>query len=484
MGWGVNNWDKTRRSITVGIALAVLVAAYVQLYQPWQKPLGYSLVADVETQPGRIKVKDITLVPVRQFVEKSNKWNAPAVVIVLPGPSETGTPSMRNVQVFAKGPNIGKIELDDVEVNGNVVIIRREGKFKKVLDDWLSYPGDSFETSIHIYVWYGDTHVGFAAVNYNPKQLAKSNATIYAKPYVHTAEKPKKDGAWSHNSPKAGVYCYNKWRYNYTVFDTAVNLGGKIPILFIYNTSPQSGDAAIIYEITPRHRFYATLGVVLGQEVGPYDIVVKELYTIPYDVKDDSTRINDIYVLGPNKAIWAGVYGRLKVARYDEWEVCHHGSSRFERRTGNVMLQTDIFYLNKDSTGKTLAFSEFVAGATLNMMYSLRKNYAIFTTLAVDPKKRVYLHNYYNDQMRICNDPHIGMVIGAIIAATNSTKPWAIPISIHVDSKETDIEYRNQGAAGYGGVNVAEYVDMYALSVPTNIEGCKVQMPVAYIISR
>jgi hypothetical protein len=261
---------------------------------------------------------------VEPYYARFEPGNIPAVVIILPSARELGKPPMRSIQLSAVGPRLGEVWIDDAEVRGNVVVVRLDGKFGQVLEDWLSFLGNAtgVEPSIRIYLWYGDEYLGFAVVNYNPHRLAGRNLTYVVKAQVATAERPVKpkprEGSGYHLT-RFGLDCRYEWRYNYTVLDTEKEFAGKI-IYFIYNQYLSSGEVTQRLDITIAEKF--TIGLALGYQIGPADFTLKELISICLDWEDNSTAIRALFSVFPEGAFLFGVYGKLTNDRYDEWYIC------------------------------------------------------------------------------------------------------------------------------------------------------------------
>jgi len=102
-----------------------------------------------------------------------DKPDPPYIGVILDNARTIGVPPMRNVQVWAKGPNVGKYEIRDFEARGSVIRIPVNGDFRKALDDWLNSNAADIEVPIEIDVWYGDTHIGFAAAHYVLREVGK-----------------------------------------------------------------------------------------------------------------------------------------------------------------------------------------------------------------------------------------------------------------------------------------------------------------------
>ncbi len=375
-----------RWGIYFGVVLAVLAALYVIFWPSYQTPLGLA-VGVKEVSGAGYKA---TVVTVEPYYARFEPGNIPAVVIILPSARELGKPPMRSIQLSAVGPRLGEVWIDDAEVRGNVVVVRLDGKFGQVLEDWLSFLGNAtgVEPSIRIYIWYGDEYLGFAAVNYNPHRLAGRNLTYVVKAQVTTAERPVKpkprEGSGYHFA-RFDLGCGYEWRYNYTVLDTEKEFAGKIPIYFIYNQYLSSGEVTQRLDITIVDKVYFNIGLALGYQIGPVDFTLKELISQNFDIKDNSTTIRAQFSVLPERAILYGVYGKLTIDRYDEWYVCRdRGVTISASRTGNVMYASKIHYLKKDSSGRTLAFGERLDSSQLSVMLELRNYYRLLTTLRAD----------------------------------------------------------------------------------------------------
>lgn len=494
------------RGVVIGLALAAAAALYVVLKPSYQTPLGVSV--DV--------VKEDSLryrLVVQPYFARYEPSREPAVIVILPPASEVGKPPMRSVQLSAVGPTVGEVWLDDAEVRGNTVVVKLSGKFGQVLDDWVHHLGNAtgVEPSIHVHIWYGDEYWGFAFVNYDPHKLAKRNTTYVVKAQVITSKRPTEGRRpASYNFANFGLDCAYEWRYNFTVLDTEKDLGGRIPILFVYNQYSYSGEVGLNYEITIGSRLYISGALALGYQIGDVGIKITDLITGQWDIKDNTTKIWDYPSVLPEKAYWAGVYGRLTVDRYDEWQVCRDGGRVVgSSRTGKVMYKTHVHYIKKDSAGNTLLFIGAVDSNTLITLLELRKYYKLIRTISAEPST-VYnrkviklgdeLTKYVNSQcssLSLQIDSPVGVIaVGAatLLKGLDFVKKYGwfalIPLSISADFKqfagaELKVDYENLGALRGNGYNVVEYVDLYAISGQVKIsDGCVVDLPVGYIISR
>ncbi|RFA96199.1 hypothetical protein CGL51_05875 [Pyrobaculum aerophilum] len=493
--------------VVLGLAMGVAAALYVLFWPSYQIPLGLGVEVK-EAEPGKYQV---FFQPTYSRYEPSNQ---PAVIIILPSAREVGVPPMRSVQLSAVGPTVGEVWLNDAEVRGNTVVVRLDGKFGEVLDDWLQYLGNATgtEPSIHIHIWYGDEYLGFAAVNYDPHKLAGKNVTYVVKARVVTAErpiKPKPKQSSGYAFAKFGLDCTYEWRYNYTVIDTEKDAGGKIPIFFLYNQYLYSGEVGLDYEIVIGSRFYVSAALALGYEIGNVGFKLTDLLPGQWDIKDNTTTISGRHSVLPEKAFWAGAYGRLTVDRYDEWQICYDGGRVVgASRTGNVMYKTRVHYLKKDSTGKTVVFREGVDANTLATLLELKNYYKIIKSITAEVStaqnpKVINLGELFVSHINSqCSQPlSVDAPVGAIAlgfvallkglqyAKANS---WllAIPLSVDADIKqfagvEYKARYENIGAALGNGYNVVEYVDLYAISNQVKIDNnCVVDLPIGYVISR
>jgi len=496
-----------RWNIYLGIAVGALAVIYAIYWPSYQTPLGLAV--------GLEKVDsnkyELTVEPYYARYEPSSR---PAVIIILPSARELGKPPMRSIQLSAVGPRVGEVLIDDAEVRGNVVIVRLDGKFGQVLEDWLSFLGNAtgVEPSIHIYLWYGDEYLGFAVVNYNPHKLASRNVTYVVKAQVITSEKPVKikprDSSGYHFS-RFGLDCGYEWRYSFTIIDTEKDLGGKIPLFFIYNQYSYSGEIGLSLDITIVDKLYISAGVALGYEIGPVGVTIKELWSASWDIKDNTTRIASQFSVLPEEAYWYGVYGKLTIDRYDEWYVCRdRGVTVSASRTGNVMFATKVHYLRKDSTGRTLAFGERLSASQLLAILELRDYYKLLGTLRADVSsvqspKFLNIGGWMVNQLHtqcpggFSLDAPAGVIIAAGIAVfkgINYIKQnpllLLIPLSVDADfvnkqGVEYKVIYENLGARHNRGYDVVEYVDIYAIASKVKIsDSCEVDLPVGFLISR
>jgi len=223
-------------------------------------------------------------------------------------------------------------------------------------------------------------------------------------------------------------------------------------------------------------------------------------------LKDNSTAIRAQFSVFPEEAFLFGVYGKLTIDRYDEWYICRDsGVTISASRTGNVMYASKIHYLKKDSSGRTLAFGERLDSSQLSVMLELRNYYRLLATLRADVStlqnpilidlgewmtRHLYAH---------CPSltPSVGAPVGFVVAAVKGLSyvrqnPYllAIPISVTGDFANTQgVEYKatyeNVGARYGNGYNVVEYVDIYAFGSKVKVaEGCVVDLPLGYVISR
>lgn len=491
------------RGVVIGLALAAAAALYVVLKPSYQTPLGVS--ADV-VKEGSLRYRLV----VQPYFARYEPGREPAVIVILPPASEVGKPPMRSVQLSAVGPTVGEVWLDDAEVRGNTVVVKLSGKFGQVLDDWVHHLGNAtgVEPSIHVHIWYGDEYWGFAFVNYDPHKLAKRNTTYVVKAQVITSKRPTEGRKpASHNF---GLDCAYEWRYSFTVLDTEKDLGGRIPVLFLYNQYSYSGEVGLNYEITIGSRLYISGALALGHQIGDVDIKITDLIAGQWDIKDNTTTIKAFHSVSPEKAYWVGVYGRLTVDRYDEWQVCRDGGRVVgSSRTGKVMYKTNVYYFRKDASGKTLVFSEGVSTDVLNKVLELRNYYKLFKTITAEVStaqspKIIDLGNiltdYVNSQCPSLSpsfDTPLGIIAVAFTAVVKGVQfvkqnPWlaAIPLSIDADYKqfsgiEYKAQYQNYGGVYKNGYNVVEYVDLYVISSPVKIsDNCVVDLPVGYVISR
>ncbi|MGB9704733.1 MAG: hypothetical protein ACPL3C_04740 [Pyrobaculum sp.] len=476
---------------------------YVVYWPSYQIPLG----VDVRFEKvGPLKY-ELVVEPYYARYEPSNR---PAVFIKLPSAREVGRPPMWSIQLSAVGPTVGEVWIDDAEVRGNVVVVRLDGKFGLVLDDWLRYLGNAtgVEPSIHVHIWYGDDYLGFAAVNYDPHRLAGRNVTYVVKAQVVTAERPLKTKP--RNSPGShfssfGLDCVYEWRYNYTIIDTERDFGGKIPLFFIYNQYSYSGEVELILDITIIDKAYVTAGVALGYQILDIDITFRDLFAIPFDIKDNQTRILRSPDVSPEEAYWFGVYGKLTIDRYDEWYVCRDGGRVVSAsRTGNVMFKSKIHYLRKDSTGRTLVFWEKLGSSQLTTALELRNYYKLLGTLVAEvstpqnPKiieLGEWIARQFNTQCP--TEASVGAPIAIILGLIKGAEfvkrhPLLAFIPVAVKGDYADIKgveykatYQNVGAANGRGYNVVEYVDIYATGQKVKIsDSCQVDLPLGYVISR
>ncbi|MEM4754648.1 MAG: hypothetical protein QW686_08385, partial [Pyrobaculum sp.] len=165
--------------------------------------------------------------------------------------------------------------------------------------------------------------------------------------------------------------------------------------------------------------------------------------------------------------------------------------------------------IKKDSAGKTLLFIGAVDSNTLITLLELRKYYKLIRTISAEPST-VYnrkviklgdeLTKYVNSQcssLSLQVDSPVGVIaVGAatLLKGLDFVKKYGwlvfIPLSISADFKqfagvELKVDYENLGALRGNGYNVVEYVDLYAISGQVKIsDGCVVDLPVGYIISR
>jgi len=493
--------------IYLGVALGVLTVVYAVYWPHYQTPLGLATVVR-EVGPNKYQ---LTFEPYYGRYEPSNR---PAIIIILPSARELGKPPMRSIQLSAVGPRLGEVQIDDAEVRGNVVVVRLDGRFGLVLDDWLSFLGNATgtEPSIHINLWYGDDYLGFAAVNYNPHKLAGRNVTYVVKAQVITAEKPVKtkprDNA-GHRFSRFGLDCVYEWRHNTTVIDTEKDLGGRIPLFLIYNQYQYSGEIELGLDITTVDRLHVSVGVALGYQIGPVDITLRDLLTLPFDIKDNIIAIKAALSVLPGEAYWFGVMGRLTIDRYDEWYVCRDGGRVVSAsRTGNVKFATKIHYLRKGSTGRTLAFAERLSSSQLSTILELRNYYKLLGTLRADVStlqspKRLDLGEWMVKQLYTqCSEGvSVGGPVGAIVwigvgvlkgltFAKQNSYLAAIPLSVSADfvnqqGVEFKAVYENVGARYNRGYDVVEYIDVYAISSRVRIsDSCQVDLPLGFVISR
>ena len=153
---------------------------------------------------------------------------------------------MGNVQVWAKGPNVGKYEIRDFEARGNVIRIPVNGDFRKALDDWLNSNATDIEVPIQIDIWYGDTHIGFAAAHYVPREVGNMERGEYViKAAVYIIEKPIKKVNNTAARLAPGLDCNYEWRYNTTLIDTR-----RITLFLLYNQYNYSGLVSVLGFIT------------------------------------------------------------------------------------------------------------------------------------------------------------------------------------------------------------------------------------------
>ncbi|AET34124.1 hypothetical protein P186_2745 [Pyrobaculum ferrireducens] len=482
------------------MALGALAVLYVVYWPSYQIPLG----VDVRFEKvGHLKY-ELVVEPYYARYEPSNR---PAVFIILPSAREVGKPPMWSIQLSAVGPTVGEVWIDDAEVRGNVVVVRLDGKFGLVLDDWLRYLGNAtgVEPSIHVHIWYGDDYLGFAAVNYDPHRLAGRNVTYVVKAQVVTAERPLKtkprNSAGYHFS-SFGLDCVYEWRYNYTIIDTERDFGGKIPLFFIYNQYSYSGEVGLLLNIT---KAYITAGVAVGYQIGSADITFKDLMALSFDIKDNQTKIFKGGSVFPNEAYWFGVYGKLTIDRYDEWYVCRDGGGVMSAsRTGNVMFKSRIHYLSKGSAGNTLVLRERFNSSRLITALELRNYYKLLGTLVaeVSTPQNLKILNLGEWVVRQFNtqcprEALVGAPFGVILRAVKGAEfvkrhpaLASIPVSVKADyanirGVEYKAIYQNVGAAFRRGYDVVEHVDIYATGVKVKIsDSCQVDLPLGYVISR
>jgi len=213
--------------VLYGVALGVVALLLAYMAATVSMPVWISVEVKEEA-PLKYKVGVKPLY--RAYFDKPGP---PYIVVILDDARTIGVPPMRNVQVWAKGPNVGKCEIRDFEARGNVIRIPVNGDFRKALDDWLNSNAADIEVPIQIDIWYGDTHIGLAAAHYVPREVGKMERGEYViKTSVYLTEKPvkhkKANSTAAHLAPKFGLDCNYEWWYNTTLLDTR-DIGDKIP---------------------------------------------------------------------------------------------------------------------------------------------------------------------------------------------------------------------------------------------------------------
>jgi len=99
-------------------------------------------------------------------------------------------------------------------------------------------------------------------------------------------------------------------------------------------------------KVTLINRVYISFTVLLGYEIGPFDISIGELATIEYDTKSDNTQVEFGDRVNPERWYTAFMPGRLVVYKYDEYYICRDtGKVVSKTCTGNVKIQTDVLYI-------------------------------------------------------------------------------------------------------------------------------------------
>ncbi|ACB39257.1 hypothetical protein [Pyrobaculum neutrophilum] len=463
---------------------AVPFAAWLISVIQWDSPpLEYR--PTVSREDGRI---NIGITPVYQrYVDKPG---GPYIVVILDGPTPT------SVQVWAKGPNVGKIQLYDVEVSGNVVRIPLRGQFKRVLDDWRN--ATDVEVPIEIDLWYADAW-GFAVAHVAPGHVAKltrgewqikTKPRIVEWPKTEPPPPSRAEAGKSFQRPQPlDVDCRYEWRYNTTIFDTERDYGGRIPLILFINSNPYSGAAGLSSTITLIDRVWTAFGVVLGWEVGGVGITGPQWEVIQWDVKYNSTSIGiGPLMLYPEEKALGGTYGRLIIAKYDEYQVCYdRGVKVGESKTGRVKFQSDVLYIRGGSW-----ISTDVPAEVITAVYN---NFTDVVSAAAYPGQQldlsVQLAGYYSSSCS--GEASVGLPVGVIAKALLRARVHPalilLPVSVSADFKqfqgvELKAQYANLGRFNNRGYDVAEYVVVKGAKTPVYVGSCRVNLPFLIVDSR
>lgn len=478
-----------QRRVLYGVAIGVVALLLAYVAATVSMPVWISVEVKEEAPlKYRVYIKPLY----RAYFDKPGP---PYIVVVLDNMRRIGVPPMGNVQVWAKGPNVGKYEIRDFEARGNVIRIPVNGDFRKALDDWLNSNATDIEVPIEIDIWYGDTHIGFAAAHYVPREVGNMERGEYViKAAVYVTEKPikKVNNTAAHFAP--GLDCNYEWRYNTTLLDTR-----RIPLFLLYNQYNYSGLVSVLGFITHVSSIYIGFTMLLGYEIGDFYMAIKEMAAIEYDVKSDDFQVAFGDSVMPEGWYTAFLPGRLAVYKYDEYYVCRDGDRVVSTiRTGNIKIQTDVLYLPQ---GAVSTIDDPTPQKELLDTLSSNANVIVIRTYRLDPGRDLYLERelfaLYSSRGK--KDIKVGAPLGAVellraAAKGAGSNPALLIILISFEVEDAGRWWRGPALTIFnkGGIygptySVPEFIDVYGVRVKIVArDGSSRQqyLPLAVVVAR
>lgn len=495
--------------IALAVCLGIIAAAYsgyiAELSRYRVKPLR---LRPIYSWSGPIPT--MKYVPVYSEVVNGD---GPAIEVVLPSPEELGfRGELVSVQLFTKTP-FRKVVIRGAVIDRTRGVARiriDRGVFAEVLRTWLenrSLDSEAVEVPIEIDLWYrdlnGSIHYAFTTVHWNPQRVSalKQSQVLRVKPFkvlLHpNLIKPKHRVAAPNTSDTLGrgILCGYEWRYSYTWIDSSRDLDGWIPVVMVRNSDPQSATLGMSVYIAATGRLRST------------GIAVTRIYTYQWDLGYSGRRVvRENIRIYPGQDYVLYIKGRATVNAYYEYWVCRDvrtGSVVSESRTGNVKLQTEVFYIEFDNSGKALTRDSY---STTNPATLLRGLTPVFTkrlSYGDTVELSYYLSEYMKKRCRGAGSLGIGAPIGIValekLESLGRAVPRAIarilgsmPILLPLDTDtgdtavDTYLPIANLGTYNGTGSKECESIEVYAPATEFsyNEGACTSRIPILVVVSR
>ncbi|MEZ0290514.1 MAG: hypothetical protein ABWJ42_05430 [Sulfolobales archaeon] len=451
----------------------------------------------------------------------------PGVEIIIPSPSELKIPHGKivSIQVFIKSPD-EKIEVYKGGETSSIYINLRE-YWSKFLGKWIdrrSMDVNFTRIPIEINIWIRTPdkriHMILAVAHIDLKRLVELKPTEIIRVIPENAveigsfeEAIETQMKISETNVKAresigtagqGPYCdyvIYEWRYNGTLIDTERDLGGWIPVLIISNPYPMSGTIYITdFKITLQYQIYNSFAIALGYAVGGVSISVSEWDIVRWDISyyNRVIKIPNVIILPPNNGVIFYISGKAQVNRYDLWRKYANPSTHcveIQEWTGRVKIQTDLYYINFDSSGVAISRVDYHTSDYLeSIISSIYNNLTLIHYETLYPPNAIPVHDRLSNVFSsrcYTSDVEIGFPLGIIASRfASSLAPVLalIPLSFTVKLASTSasfdwIFYLSNLGAYRGGYNVAEIVMIYATNSSYKISSCSINLPLLVIRS-